>query len=182
MKLLAILLVSVLFCYVYTNGCDKENACHVCQKTIYQLKFKYAVKCAYLQHCKTSCVKVLKEWSKPGSAFGAFQNDSVGKCDACFRAGFCSASTCETQKRREQQVIQKVVDGENLKGKGQPAVDGREMDKMVKKVLNNQKVNFGKVANKVRSQVKNALHPKKFEKNQGKLAKSLEHAVEFELV
>ncbi len=182
MKLFAILLFITLTCYtIARRGCDHKNSCHVCQKTIYQLKFRYQTKCNAFAHCKTICIKVLNAWDKPGTVFGAFQKDSVGKCDACFRAGFCSQTECQAQKRREQQVINAVVNHNDVKGKHHSPVNGRKMDEMVKKVVENQKINFEKVANKVRSQIKKALKPKKFEKRRNALSKSLQQAAEYKM-
>lgn len=165
----------------HNASCDKAVACETCQKTIYQLKFKYATKCGFLVHCKNTCIKVLTEWSKPGSVFGAFQSDAVGKCDACFRAGFCSANTCQAQKRREEQVITQIVNGQQLSGKKNSPVDQREMDIMVKRVVDNQKVDWERVEHRVNAQVNKALQPGKFAKRKGEMAMSLRQAIQFGL-
>jgi len=114
MKLIVVLFM--ILCAYSTkvkSVCDKESACSVCQKTVYNLKFNYKPSCT-VSHCNNVCYKVIRTWSQPGSVFGAFLNDSVGKCDVCFRAGYCSMSQCTAQKRREQQVIEKAVDGANV--------------------------------------------------------------------
>ncbi len=181
MKFIAIALLLVLFNFSYSKGCDKNNSCQVCQKVIYQLKFKYQTRCNFLVHCKTTCTKVLQEWSKPGSTFGPFQNDSVGKCDACFRAGFCSATHCQEQKRKEEIVIQRVINGQELKGKKHSPVNGREMDNMVKKIIEGKKVEFHKITNKVRHQIKKAIEPKNFPSHRNDISSSLQKAIDYGL-
>jgi len=177
MKLVALVLLSVLISFSLSSGCGKENACEVCQQIIYRLKFKFTSNCGNLAHCKNTCTKVLKEWSKPGSTFEAFQADNVGKCDACFRAGYCSQTYCQGQKRHEEMVIQKVIDSNDYQKKDQ--VSSREMDSMVKKVLRNDKVNFNHMAKKVQEQTLSALEAKAFAKRKGKLAKSLAEVAEY---
>ena len=180
MKLISIVLLLVIVSVAYSHlvkGCNKESVCNVCQLNIYNLKFKKTVNCGAV-HCRTTCVKVLKLWKQPKSAFDAFQKDTVGKCDACFRAGFCSAKICQNQKRREEQVITQAVNrGEVASKYGN---NQKEMDSMIGKILNNEKVQFNKVEERVRKEVRKAINPKAknfFEKNRVELAKSLEEAV-----
>jgi len=152
------------------SGCDKETACAVCQRTAYELKFNYKTTSCEASSCLNTCYKVTKLWKQPGSVFEAFLNDNVGKCDVCFRAGFCSNATCVQQKIDEQRAIEESVDRTDFVT---GTLDTKSMDEMVKKVVDNQKVNFAKYAKKVQNDVKNALDEKKFIKSKKVLEKSL---------
>ncbi len=52
---------------------------------------------------------------------------------------------------------------------------------MVKKIVDNRKVDFNKIAKKVKAQVQKALKPNKFVKNRKSMGESLQKAVEFGL-
>jgi len=156
-------------------GCDKNDSCTICQKTIYNLKFNFEVRC-YSSRCKNTCWKVEKEWNQPDSKFQPFLNDSVGKCDACFRSGYCSASHCVEQKRREEDLIASVIDNHDFVTS---AVDTQELSKMVDKITNNESVNFEKIAKKVRKETKEALRMKDIEKKNQLISKSLQSVLEY---
>jgi len=151
------------------SGCDKESACEVCQKTAYELKFKYKAASCENTHCKSTCYKVHQQWSQPGSVFSAFLSDSVGKCDVCFRAGYCSNAQCTQQKIREQQIIESTVDHTNFTG----VVDADHTGEMVSKILGHEKVNFKHYAKKIKGEVHHALAQKKFLKEKKKLSGTL---------
>jgi hypothetical protein len=173
MKFIAILSLIALFALSYSSNC--EDQCKLCQKVIYSLKFNYKVNCGF-SHCKNTCYKVITEWSKPGSVFDAFQSDSVGKCDACFRGGLCKATECEEQKREEQRIIEQVINQKDVKGK---TVNSKHMDNLVKNVLDQKQVDFTKVAKKVRKEVKKALKKGKFDARKKNLTETLRKAAEY---
>ena len=77
-------------------------------------------------------------WNKPQSVFANFKNDSLGKCEVCFRAGFCTMNECSVQKKFEISVINSTVDKAKLNG----MVDDKPLKEMLKKIIKNQKVNF----------------------------------------
>jgi len=61
-------------------------------------------------------------------------------------------SECQVQKNFEISVINSVVDKASLNG----IVDDKNMKDMLKKVMNNQAVNFKKIAKKVQANIKKA--------------------------
>jgi hypothetical protein len=111
---------------------------------------------------------VHSQWNAPGSVFANFQNDSLGKCEVCFRAGYCAMSECEVQRKFEVSIINSVVDKATLNG----IVDDKPLKDMMKKVMNNNKIDFKKMVKKVKSNISKATKfvNKKAEK---KLAKAV---------
>ena len=91
-------------------------------------------------------------WNQPQTVFASFKNDSLGKCEVCFRAGFCSMAECTVQKKFEISVINSTVDKAKLNG----MVDDKPLKEMLKKVMHDRKVNFKKVAKKVKKNLKKA--------------------------
>lgn len=91
-------------------------------------------------------------WNAPASVFASFKNDSLGKCEVCFRAGFCTMSECSVQKKFEISVINSTVDKAKLNG----MVDDKPLKEMLKKIIHDKKVNFKKVAKKVKKNLKKA--------------------------
>ena len=91
-------------------------------------------------------------WNKPQTVFSAFKSDSVGKCEVCFRAGFCSMSECSVQKKFEISVINSTVDKAKLNG----IVDDAPLKAMLAKIMHDKSVNFKKIAKKVKKNLKNA--------------------------
>jgi len=61
-------------------------------------------------------------------------------------------SECEVQKNFEVSVINSVVDRASLNG----IVDDKNMKDMIKKVMNNQSINFKKMQKKVQANLKKA--------------------------
>jgi len=121
-----------------------ESKCLACQQAAYNLKFHRKANCKST-HCRSTCQKVWSMWSSPGSLFASFQNDSVGKCDACFRSGFCTISECQVQKNYETAIINQVVDQAPLNG----VVSTKSLKGTIGKIMSNQKVNFKKLTAKV---------------------------------
>ena len=91
-------------------------------------------------------------WNAPASVFANFKNDSLGKCEVCFRAGFCTMSECSVQKKFEISVINSTVDKAKLNG----IVDDKPLKEMLKKLMNNKKVDFKKMTKKVKKNLKKA--------------------------
>ena len=166
----------ILIGSIYSEGKSKcENQCKVCQKTIYKLKFQKSADCSN-SHCKSTvrlnlkqCNKVWSLWNRPRSPLAGFNGNSIGKCDACFRAGFCSVTECEAQKALEKTAISRVVNNAKLSG----FVDSSIMKKMMKKIMNNKKVNFKKYAKKVKNSIKKGLNNKLFKRNFKQISESL---------
>ena len=173
LKIFIVLLLCICSSAVETDSastyCDRINACNVCQKTIFDLKFNLINPCG-ITHCRNVCYQVKEQWSMPGSVFEAFLNDNVGKCDACFRAGYCSNAQCIEQKRTEEIVIEKAVNSADIQKR---VVDSKQMDEMVKKVIDNEDVNFTKYAEKVQKNVMTALAQTNFKKDKEKLKETL---------
>jgi hypothetical protein len=107
-------------------------------------------------------------WNRPDGLFNNFKNDSIGKCEVCFRAGFCSMNECSVQKKFEISVINSTVDKAKLNG----LVDDKPLKDMMRKIIKNQKINFKKMAKKVQ---KNLYKAKKHvnKKAEKSLIKSL---------
>lgn len=118
---------------------------------------------------KYQCLKVWGLWNRPQSPLAGFQGDSIGKCDSCFRAGFCAITDCEAQRSMEKTVIDQVVNKSKLTG----FVDSSVMKKMLKKVLKNKPVDFRKYSKKIKKQIKKSSQPKTFKKNFNNVAKTL---------
>lgn len=108
-------------------------------------------------------------WGQPNSLFTSFKKDILGKCDICFRAGFCTRDECEAQKASEKTVIETIVNTGNFHG----IVDSSIMSKLVKKIMYDQKVNFKKYEKIVKKQIKKAKTPRRINLIIRKMSKSL---------
>jgi hypothetical protein len=175
--MMTVLLSSILSVSLQVeSGCDKEVECHVCQKTVYNLKFNYKTDCSSNSRCKSTCFKVIEQWNSPGTVFDGFIKDTIGKCDVCHKAGFCSAEQCKEQTKKTEAIIHKTVDAAELHG----TVNTTEMDVMIGKILDKENVDFDHFKNKVQKDVKKAIHATKFLKNKKNVAKSLKSIVDYE--
>lgn len=97
------------------ENCD--NPCTVCQRAVYQLKFQQKADCGG-SRCKNTCHKVRDMWfTAPDKVFQAFEKDMFGKCEICFRAGFCSITECKGQEELELQLINEVVNRSHFTSK-----------------------------------------------------------------
>ena len=108
-------------------------------------------------------------WGQPNSVFNSFKKDLLSKCDACFRAGYCSRVECDSQKVLEKSIIDNVVNSSKLNG----LVDSSIMTKLVGKIVNDEKVDFKKYEKMIKKQIKNAKKPKKFNAILSKMSNSL---------
>jgi len=90
--------------------------CRVCQRVVYQLKFDKIADCGD-KACKNTCHKIIQQWNSPNSIFTDFQNDVLGKCDICFRAGYCSLTECDEIKAQELRVVNEMVENGLYRGK-----------------------------------------------------------------
>ena len=97
-----------------SEGCD--NPCQACQKTVYQLKFQSMADCGTGQ-CKNTCHRITQGWNSPYNIWEPFLKDIFGKCEICFRAGYCKITECEAQKENELKVISEVLNGAKLTAK-----------------------------------------------------------------
>lgn len=96
----------------FTSDCD--NPCTACQRAAYQLKFQQLADCGS-NHCKNTCFKVKELWNNsPDHVFKPFEKDVFGKCEICFRAGFCSIAECKAQQDMELEVISEIVNKAKL--------------------------------------------------------------------
>lgn len=91
-------------------------------------------------------------WNRPDGKFNSFKSDSIGKCEVCFRAGFCSMNECSVQKKFEISVINSTVDKAKLNG----FVNDKPLKDMMAKLIKNQKINFKKMTNKVKKNMAKA--------------------------
>lgn len=97
------------------ENCD--NPCTACQRAAYQLKFQQKADCGG-SRCKNTCQKVRDMWfTAPDKVFQAFEKDMFGKCEICFRAGFCSITECKGQEDLELQYINEVVNRSHFTSK-----------------------------------------------------------------
>jgi hypothetical protein len=90
--------------------------CRVCQRVVYELKFDRMADCG-TKPCKNTCHKILQAWNNPNSIFADFQNDVIGKCDICFRAGYCSLTECDWDKANELKIVNSIVENSLFRGK-----------------------------------------------------------------
>lgn len=98
-----------------TSECD--NPCTACQRAAYQLKFQQLADCGS-NHCKNTCFKVKELWNNsPDHVFKPFEKDVFGKCEICFRAGFCSIQECKAQQDMELEIISQIVNKAKLTSK-----------------------------------------------------------------
>jgi hypothetical protein len=67
--------------------------------------------------CKNTCHKIVNHWNAPNSIFADFQNDVLGKCDICFRAGYCSLTECDSIKAEEIRIVNELVENGLYRGK-----------------------------------------------------------------
>lgn len=96
------------------NDCD--NPCGSCQKTIYHLKFNQMADCGN-GYCRNTCYKVKEQWSVEDGVFKPFKSDIFGKCEICFRAGYCSIEECKIQQEKEAEIIDRIVNASHMTGK-----------------------------------------------------------------
>lgn len=89
------------------------NKCEACQKAIYQMKFHKVADCGSY-HCISTCDTVRNLWTQ--NQFTDFNKDIFGKCDICFRAGFCTITECSDQKQKEETTIRSIVNKSHLTG------------------------------------------------------------------
>jgi len=80
------------------------------------LKFDRLADCGN-NACKNTCHKIIQSWNNPNSLYADFQNDVLGKCDICFRAGFCSLTECDTDKANELKLVNAIVETSLFRGK-----------------------------------------------------------------
>jgi hypothetical protein len=115
-----------------TQDCD--NPCLSCQKTVYQLKFQKLADCGD-GNCRNTCFRIKESWNNPNSMWDPFLHDVFGKCEICFRAGFCRISECDAQKENEAKIVDEIVANSKLNPKstdfksqfGVQALDGDPM-------------------------------------------------------
>jgi len=108
-------------------------------------------------------------WNRPKSPLAGFNSNIIGKCDACFRAGFCSVNECSTQIAREKSIITRAVNKAKLTG----FVDTSIMKKLMKKIMKNKKVNFKKYSKIVKKSIKKGLQSKNFRSNFKEISEAL---------
>jgi len=117
-----------------------------------------------------TCLKVRDIWSQPNSVFEAFRKDTVGKCDACFRAGYCSMSMCEAQKQQELQVITQIVNKAQFSG----LIESGPLNDMFKGAKKDVKVNIKKDKNEVTKLIESQKSLKDFNKSMKKISGKLD--------
>jgi hypothetical protein len=127
--ILAILVISIRANEVKTDSVKNNslldecnNPCASCQKTIYLLKFNQFADCG-TGHCRNTCYKVKDLWSITDGTFKPFRDDIFGKCEICFRAGFCSIAECKVQQEKEAEIIDKVINTSKITGKKEDIIE-----------------------------------------------------------
>jgi len=91
-----------------------DDACKVCQRVVYQIKFHGVADCEVNGVCKNTCYKIKEVWNTPWNPFDPFTKDMFGKCEICFRAGHCTISQCKDQERNEIEIINHVINSSSL--------------------------------------------------------------------
>jgi hypothetical protein len=92
-------------------------------------------------------MKILETWNSPSNPFDYFKNDMFGKCEICFRAGYCTISECRAQEKNEINIINSVLNNSKLRGKVDEqnpnvimsASHSRNINKAIPKLENNNK-------------------------------------------
>jgi hypothetical protein len=67
--------------------------------------------------CRGICEKIREQWGSPFNPFESFVKDVFGKCEICFRAGYCTISQCKEQESNERQIIDHIVNSATLTAK-----------------------------------------------------------------
>lgn len=127
--IMIIMTITILNINAESSECD--NPCQACQRTVYQLKFQKMADCGSTR-CRNTCVKIKESWNNINKTWEPFLRDIFGKCEICFRAGFCKISECKAQEENELEIIAKVVGQSKLSAKledigtsvGQNALNG----------------------------------------------------------
>lgn len=99
---------------VKVESTNCENPCVTCQRTVYQLKFQQIADCGGAL-CKNTCFKIKASWNNdPEKQWVPFVQDIYGKCEICFRTGYCDIQECKAQQEEEFQYIDEVVNKAHL--------------------------------------------------------------------
>jgi len=99
---------------INTESRNCENPCVACQRTVYQLKFQQIADCGGAL-CKNTCYKIKAQWNNdPEKGWLPFVKDIYGKCEICFRNGYCDIQECKAQQEEEFQYIDEVVNKSHL--------------------------------------------------------------------
>jgi hypothetical protein len=78
------------------------------------MKFHQIADCEGDNMCRGICEKIREEFGSPFNPFEAFIKDVFGKCEICFRAGYCTISQCKEQEANEKQIIDHIVNSATL--------------------------------------------------------------------
>jgi len=81
------------------------------------MKFQQMADCEVGGVCRDTCYKIQEVWNTNWSPFKPFMSDQFGKCEICFRAGYCTISQCKEQELKEIDVINRVVNQSTITGK-----------------------------------------------------------------
>lgn len=125
----SLIVFTLLIGYILTNKVhsDCENPCIACQRTVYQMKFQQIADCGKNHTCKSTCYKVKELWTNsPDNIFKPFVNDVFGKCEICFRAGFCNIAECKAQQEKELEVIDQIVNRATLTVRKHPLLNNQQ--------------------------------------------------------
>jgi len=120
-QLIKTILITTLLAFSFASENEEkvecDNPCVACQRAIYQLKFQKIADCGNT-HCKNTCYKIRELWNNsPDGIFRPFEKDIFGKCEICFRAGYCSIAECKAQEEMELNIISEVVNKKKLTAK-----------------------------------------------------------------
>jgi len=145
-------ILNILILFSLSLQC--EDSCSACQETVYRLKFQGSADCKNPSNCRDTCYKIKESWNSPLNMFEFFKNDIFGKCEICFRAGYCSISQCENQKLNELQVINSVINSNKLSAN----VDNLSIDIDQLEIKNQKSLqNFKNQNEKIISLIKKSL-------------------------
>lgn len=143
------------------------NKCEACQKAIYQMKFHKVADCGSY-HCISTCDTVRSLWGQ--NHFADFEKDIFGKCEICFRAGFCTISECSDQKQREENIIKQIVNKAHLTGVKKNIVTELGFDKFNKDLKSH--------TDEEKKELENELEEVKSDVSEGLNASFATHSVE----
>jgi len=84
------------------------------RKTLYEIKFNNIANCNK-SYCKNTCNMIMQQWNSAENMFLDFKTDVLGKCDICFRAGFCQIEECDKDRSDLIVLVNGYVENGNFR-------------------------------------------------------------------
>lgn len=129
------------------------------------MKFQQMADCEVGGTCRDTCFKIQEVWNTNWSPFKPFMNDQFGKCEICFRAGYCTISQCKEQELKEIDVINRVVNQATITGKVDENLIKNlpDIKNVSQKDIQNTVRNNGQLTKIISSQISSAVRNKSAE-------------------